>query len=108
MAHADPREDGFNYGAPLPEPLWDAAYQSAKLLAEVLRKRNSGAARQRSWDFDMRVRAVRVSCSQAEQDKTLAQLKNVLGLYFRHVTAYRHALLWAKANELAYRATFAR
>lgn len=108
MAHADPREDGFNYGAPLPEPLWDATYQAAKLLAEVLRKRNSGTARQRSWDFDMRVRAVRVSCSQAEQDKTLAQLKNVLGDYFRHVTARRHARIWLRASELAYQSLFAR
>lgn len=101
MATADPRKRGFNYGAPIAEPLYDAFYQFAKLAAEILRKRNSAAAREVSWDLDMLIRAVRVACSGEEQEKALGHLKRYN--FARKLRPVQHALLYASANEKAWR-----
>lgn len=90
MAHADPRKDGFNYGAPVAEPVYDATYLFAKRVAAILRRRNSSAAIARSWALDMLIRDVRVSCSVDEQERKLAKLKVAIGSYARYITFNRH------------------
>lgn len=70
---SNPRAAGFNYGAPLPEPdLW--SYRRIKAFADRYRQRNSETAREKSWELDMLIRAVRHSVYPYEQRLALASL----------------------------------
>lgn len=101
----DPRALGFNYGAPVAEPLADACYIFAKLVAQVLRNRSSHVSVERSWALDMLIRDVRVSCSLDEQGAKLSHLKAVLGDFARHLRPGQHARRYKMAQALAWEQT---
>lgn len=101
----DPRQLGFNYGAPVPPPYQHAVFIAAADYAEALRwvranlpnnfPQPRSPLRQRhaalSWKLDMALRDVRHSCTYDEQRRTMQRLSTVFSFV---VNAVENGLDW--------------
>lgn len=75
----DPRKDGYNYGAALGGPR-SPRYEDAVFLADETRVglEDSEGDLRRSWELDMAIRDVRLSCTEDEQEFHLNRLSRYL------------------------------